>query len=262
MPELELTDFQKEIAALVLDTPAPGKHSARSAIRSLERAWAILALDPEMAFFRGITAEEEAATALFHSLQRHRYPGSQRIKWQNHDYKAAVIPFFTAVSYIFADITQFESGLQIDSEDGPRRVKTWLKLRFPDGQERKLMPIPPLHYEFTAEDRRHDFVPEIGRVASDRNVESIRQFVKQRANERNEVLYASSQGIPNVSGNLEAHLRRRQTDVFALLTAYLLIDPYREHQLFAVQALDAFLGMMDQVREREARIAEQQPNER
>jgi hypothetical protein len=199
VPELELTDFQREVAALILDTPAPGKHAARNAIRSLERAWTILALDPEMAFFRGITAEEEAATALFHALQRRRYPGSQRIKWQSHDFKAAVIPFFTAVSYIFDNITHFQSGLQIDAEDGPRRVKTWLKLRFPDGRERRLMPIPPLHYEFTADDRRHDFVPEIGRVATDQNVESIRAYVKQRANARNKALYASSQGVPGLS---------------------------------------------------------------
>lgn len=255
MAPLDLTDFQRELVALIDNQPAPGKHSARNALRNLERAWDLLPVDREMALFRAITAEEEAATAVFHALQRHRYPGADRINWQNHDFKSAVMPFFRALVYVFADMQGLECGLQIDADDGPKCVKTWVKLTLPNGDARKALPIPPLHYELTVGDRQHDFANEIRQLASDRNVESVRQVVKSRANERNELLYASAQGIPNVVGDLETHLRHRQRDVFALLTAYLLIDPYRDHQLFVVQCLDAFLAMMDEVRRREGRAS-------
>lgn len=74
--ELELTEFQKRIEKLVLTSPARGKHSARSAMRHIQKAWLIRELDREMAVFHSITGEEEAATAIFYSMKRHNYPGA------------------------------------------------------------------------------------------------------------------------------------------------------------------------------------------
>ena len=98
--ELELTEIQKRIETLVLTTPARAKHSARSAIRHIQKAWLIRELDREMAVFHAITGEEEAATAIIYSLKRHNYPGSDQLNPHSHVHKNAVYPFFLAVGSI------------------------------------------------------------------------------------------------------------------------------------------------------------------
>ena len=66
------SDIEEHIRRLVCDTVAPGKHSARSALRHIDRAASIRVIDPAMCEFRLITAEEEAVTAVFHALRRRR----------------------------------------------------------------------------------------------------------------------------------------------------------------------------------------------
>ena len=66
---------------------------ARHAFHHLERAGQIVDIDPEMAMFRAITAEEEAATAVFFSLRQRRYANSEKIQLWSHPYKAALYPF-------------------------------------------------------------------------------------------------------------------------------------------------------------------------
>src|SRR5437762_14165480 len=92
-------------------TALPGRPAAKSAVRHIDKAYALADLDPDMAAFRAITAEEEAGTALFHSLKRHRYPGSAVLKPRDHLHKNAVAPFCTAVARLFALADQ-EFGLR------------------------------------------------------------------------------------------------------------------------------------------------------
>ncbi|MEW5884951.1 MAG: hypothetical protein AB1725_12115, partial [Armatimonadota bacterium] len=81
-----------------------GRHAGRSAIRHIRRAWALKDIDKEMAAFRGITAEEESVRAIFHALQKRRYPGASCLKWRDHRQKAAVDPFFRAVSQVLEEL--------------------------------------------------------------------------------------------------------------------------------------------------------------
>jgi hypothetical protein len=98
MAALEKTPFEKDLEELVLKTPAPGKHCARNAIRHIECAWALAELDPEMAAFRAITAEEESATAVFHAIRRRKYIGSEKLNPHDHVQKNALFPFFSAIA--------------------------------------------------------------------------------------------------------------------------------------------------------------------
>ena len=56
MEELPLTEIQRHVAELILNTPVPGRHAARSAIRHIQKAWRIRGADAEMAVFRAFAA--------------------------------------------------------------------------------------------------------------------------------------------------------------------------------------------------------------
>jgi hypothetical protein len=243
---IPLVDFQPQIAELILDTPAPGKHAARHALRHLERAWRIRAVDPEMAVFRAITAEEEAARALFHSLQRRRYPGAERLNWRKHEHKSAVAPFFEVVRHFLANIPQvMEIKLVIDRRETPVRLQ--IALQFPFLKE-WVFPIPPLNYNISANDKLHDFGPEIEKLAQDKNVARLQDHIVERANQRNRLLYASDQGLPNVDGDVDKVILGYRNIVFQILAVYVMVDPYSEHQNFVEQTLDAFLRIVPRLR--------------
>ena len=55
-----------------------------------------------MAVFRAITAEEEAATAIFLALKEHGYENADKIKFKKHPYKQALEPFLRSIGK-FAD---------------------------------------------------------------------------------------------------------------------------------------------------------------
>ena len=245
MAELELSPIQQKLVELVLHTPAPGKHAARCAVRHIQKAWLLRDVDAEMAIFRALTGEEEAARAIFHALQRRRYPGAERLRWNKHEHKNAVIPFFQAIGASFADMQGLEAGLQIGREDGELadRLRIFTKAQLADGPY-LVYPEPPLDYELSSDDRLHDFSEELAKLATEQGVTSVRTFVRERANRRNELLYASEQGIPTVTSDVGAFVTGRRDDVFRMISAYLLIDPYPQHQRFVVQCLDVFLNML------------------
>lgn len=247
---LPISPFRQKVAELVQTCPAPGKHAARSAIRHLERGWNLRAIDPEFAVLHAITAEEEAARAIFHALQRHKYPGSDRLRWQRHEFKAAVVPFFRAVSHMFADMKELHAELVIETVRNREELRIRAKVPI-DGEWKWLYPEPPLDYQLSTEAGVHDFVDEIRKVVMERNAESVREFIRSRANWRNRSLYASDQGLPNITNDLDAFLPRRCDEVYSLINAFLLIDQHRKHQLFVLQTLDVFLKMMDAVSARE-----------
>lgn len=81
----ELDDFDRAIVDdLIPNSHAPGMWAAFNAIKHTNRAWKLRAVDPAMAAFRAITAEEEAAIALFKSLRRLGYPGADKLKIRDH----------------------------------------------------------------------------------------------------------------------------------------------------------------------------------
>ena len=248
---LKLTEFQKKIFQLVRDTPQPGKWAGISAERHLARARDIRKIDPEMSVFHAITAEEEAATALFHSLKRRKYLGARALKHRDHVHKAAVKPFFDAVVLLLGPVvaTGLEPELIVQEQDGGERVL--LRFTIYKGSERRTFayPDPPLHFRASVNEQVHDFTQEIEKVVSDRNVKSILAYVRGNAYIRNQVLYASTQGLPHVESPLEDYLRRQLDKVIHILIVYLLVDPYDEHQDFVQQCLNAFLKMLGKLPE-------------
>jgi hypothetical protein len=96
------------------------KQHARNAINHLEKAWTIRVIDKEMALFRAITAEEEAATALLLICQEKKYPNANKLKWRNHHHKAGLIIMFDAVrSFLRSLVDLPPSKILLDKNKTP-----------------------------------------------------------------------------------------------------------------------------------------------
>lgn len=83
--------------------PPRVRHACRSALNHLRKAWTLHPIDAEMSLFRAITAEEEAATAVIRALNVRKHPNAERLKERQHQHKAAIWPFITAIADKFAE---------------------------------------------------------------------------------------------------------------------------------------------------------------
>lgn len=244
MSELELKPIQAKIVELVEKTVAPGKHSARGAIRHIQRAWLIRDIDHEMAAFRGITGEEESVTAIFHALVRRKYVGADRINRWKHAHKWAVEPFFKAVAQVLAPVQEMLGPkLEVSMHEGEERVRVRI-----DGlvADHSAYPKPPLNIQMRINSKVHDYKPELQKIAEGHQAGTIKKHIEKLANLRNVLLYAGPTGVPGIADkSLDKHLLGRRDSIFRNLTVFLLIDPYSEKQSFVQDCLDAFLSMME-----------------
>jgi hypothetical protein len=241
--ELELTDFQERIEALVLTTPARAKHSARSAIRHIRKAWLIRELDREMAVFHAITGEEEAATAIFYSLKRHHYPGADQLKPHDHVHKNAVYPFFNAVGFILNLLVEWGLKPQVVIDKKGDKPKAQVRITMLGG-EQYVYPDPPLHYIIKRDGEVYNFSDEFKAIVDSSRIASIREFLRELANERNQLLYAAPGGLLTYTQPVDEILKEHQGRIFNMLAVYLLIDQYSQVQWFVQQCLNAFLEVL------------------
>jgi hypothetical protein len=246
-PETLWVEMRQKVVELIEECPAPEKHCARSAIRHIEKAWAIKDIDPEMAALRAITAEEECATAIFRALVRRKYVGASQVDPYNHVHKAAVAPFFDAIRK-FLGVVEEELQLKYSVfwEDGnDRRIKLTFRAPF---DPRPIFPTPPLHFSASLNDQPYDFSTELNAIASAKGAKSILRAIEERANKRNRMLYAAAQGIPTVKTPLDGFLTKTRDRVFGHLIVLLLVVQYRETQDFVQQALNGFLKILPRLK--------------
>jgi hypothetical protein len=251
MSAFEKTQMEKDIELLFLTAPAPGVHCARNAFRSIERAFAIAEVDSEMAAFRAITAEEEAASAVFHAIRRRNYIGSKKLNPRDHLQKNALYPFIEAMRRLFAELeAELEPNLQGFFDLSAKQLYlTFDPRKSFNPAETVARFVPPLHFSVSVEDGKlYDFSRQIKSLAADKGVDSIQKYLKRRANQRNRLLYASEKGIPGIA-DLERFLVGQRERVNRHLLAFLLIDPHPEKQNFVQQGLFAFLKMLDRLPE-------------
>lgn len=244
-------DFDKELFACINEN-AKGysKHCARNAIRHLERAWRIREIDPEMAAFRAITAEEEAATAIFLVLKEHGYENAEKIKFKKHSYKQALEPFLRSIAK-FLDKCAKDPGfpfgekyvLSFDGEGDKKRLS--LSFNYKGGM---VTCVPPLGFSIILNDKQYFFEKELLEITSASTRGDIVKHLERIAKKRNELLYAQPNGIPNAT-NIDRFLKRNRDTVLGFLRIYGLIYPYREKAIFVQQALNAFLTMMGEIGE-------------
>lgn len=247
-PELQLNEFERKVVSHILESSPPGKHAARSALRHLERAWRLVEEMPELAIFCGLTAEEEAATAVFHALKQRNYAGAEILSVRRHLHKTALHPFLVAVGKLFTDVkNRYDPKLEFNNQVLPAGLeRLLLKLTVIDeaGGKKWAYPLPPLEFTVKVDEALHTFMPELAQLASEKGAASAFAYVKNLSNRRNQVLYAAPGGIPHVEPTPESFLIYRKSAVFCHLIAFLLIEPYSEQQSFVQQGLNAFLEMI------------------
>jgi len=85
------------------------------------------------------------------------------------------------------------------------------------------------------------FQKQVKKLASVRNTKHVEKYVRDKANERNKLLYAAPQGCPHVESLSDEFFPHQKNKVMTMAYAYLLIEPYKEKQPFVQQGLDALL---------------------
>jgi hypothetical protein len=228
------------------------RHCFRSAIHHLEMAAKIEQIDPAMAAFRCLTAEEEAASGLMHSLKERGYRNSDRLKPRDHLQKNAISPFLNILGLAvsgFLKSHEIEPAFHIkDSGDGeclhfifktPRLGEDWI------------YPIPPLNFSITCEGKPISYKREIDELVHLRGVQDIRKHLDELANRRNSLLYATDEGYPSSVDLSPTFFQEKTVRVLALIRAHLLIQPYSEELTFVQDSLSAFLAMLGRLESEE-----------
>jgi len=220
-----------------------------SAIHHLKMAYKIKDIDPEMAVFRCITAEEEAASAIFLILKEHQYDNAKKIKHMNHNYKQGLNDFIVSVvdflnSQALDKHYPFKNNISLsfNHNTGLAELNIYFK-------HKPLTATPeiPLDFSITIDDQPYHFENELKKLASHKNVKKLEDAISKKANFRNILLYASSQGVAKIKeGTIEKIISEQYDIVFKFIRIYGLIYPYKNDKpVFVQQALNAFLKMME-----------------
>lgn len=247
-----LSPFDQKCCRLMNELPK--RHSRncfRSAINHLEMAEKVLEIDPIMAAFRGLTAEEEAASGLMHCLKEKGYQNAHKLKPRDHVHKSAVSPFLAILGMFFSEVMKEQSlktSFMFQQEDGKDVLLIVLQMHI-NGEEKLAHPIPPFNFTVKSDDKRLSYKRQIDFLAEHRGVKNLANFIRDDANFRNRLLYASPEGYPAEMSNVAESLIKRQTRVMAMIRGYLMIQPYQEQQSFVQDSLDAFLAMIGELKE-------------
>lgn len=227
--------------------PKPVRMRIQSCLQGFDRAFILFDIDHEMASFRAITAEEEAAAALFRALQVRNYPGADRLDLKRHDHKAALWPVLDAARMAVGEgFRDIEFQLQVN----PPEIRIALKLakyveNLPqDMAEAHIQLVHPLDILRSVDGKPDDFGVQIQKIVDLHDEASIRAHVRNVANSRNKILYASDQSLPASKATMEGLSRRKSNSVIALCLCVGVLQTKR-HQNYALQALECFLRILD-----------------
>ncbi|MNJ42942.1 hypothetical protein D3C77_379260 [compost metagenome] len=210
------------------------KTAGINAIDHIAKAKKLAESDPQMACFRAICAEEEAATSLLSSLKDQGYPLSDQYHLWSHENKAGVVVFIKAVvtwfesSFSFDELSLEKPRLLITDEPGRPAIEIVLPLK---NMGMCIRPRPPLHFMSQGPVSLRETIGGYLRKEVKRTLAAeVKAEIKSRANERNLLLYASDEGLPGCFPDVTAYLLNQAAIVNALITAVGLIDPWRKPQ--------------------------------
>jgi hypothetical protein len=247
--EIPLSEYAQRLEQAISRLNGRVKYCGKNSFLHLRKAWAIKSLDPGMAAFRSITAEEEAATALIYALKSKRYPHAEKLNPRRHDHKASIYALLQVISGVFAKLDYIPQLFLLDKADPPH-IRMQIDIHKLAGiyTEEPFFaePIDPL--DFTLSDIRgvKGFSEEFAQFASDSGCARTREYIETAANLRNRILYASDNGIPRVQIPNEFIIDRKNR-VLTILTITLMIEQTHRHQSFVNQCLGALLHALERL---------------
>jgi hypothetical protein len=243
------TEWQKGLMEAVPKLKGRPKYCAINAFRGLKRAWSVAELDPEIAYFRALTAEEEAATALIIALKHRRYPGAEKLDHTHHPHKMGLAPFLGAIETVFAEGRMPSPSYKLDYESTPPRLDVRIaseNLGLPPGYSAQS--DEPLDGVFQVDgDPRPSanvFDDALERYAKIKGAKSVLRAIQDEANIRNRLLYAADNGITKVE-NVDSVLLAKGRPITLMLTLTVAVLQTRRQQLLPAQALEAYLRIFD-----------------
>lgn len=236
----------------VNDCPGRVGWAAKNAMSHIFMATQIAKIDPLMAAFRAICAEEEAATALISSLKKHKYKGAESVKFHSHQDKQSVVVFIQLIKKWYVDFhPQVDWGLdkvQFYPCDvaGRKAIGIFMPIK---GNGKSIFIEPPLSLQARGNKGWAHIIKEgIGKICSEGGYRKFPEMIKDRANFRNRLLYASDSHIPGWSGDVGPFIVNQSGVVGALLRTLGMIDPWSpltyERSSLVEACIEVYLELM------------------
>ena len=247
LPEASQEGGRREaIRVAISKLPSRVRTRAQNAWRGFELAIMHLEADREIASFRAITAQEEAATALFMALKEKGYPGSDRLNVREHRHKAALWPFLEAVKRrLIKDLPGLSLNYVIDPSEPSISVKIPIRslMNDPELPDYAISMLHPLDLLHSVKGQPYLFQDELKEVSEHLSATSIERLVSKLSNARNGLLYASDQSLPKSRAQMKDILGRRDQAENALVLTIAVMQT-DSHQAMVLQSLEAFLGIV------------------
>ncbi|WP_158683759.1 hypothetical protein [Pseudoalteromonas sp. T1lg22] len=255
MEGIEYSNFEKETLKAIKHCTGRVRQCCENAIKHLEKACILEGFDNEMAVFRGITAEEEAATALILCLKNHRYRNAEKLDFKKHLVKLGGSQFLEHLRkqlFSYLKVQDFPAELaRLYFTEVNGRPALGLKLKLKNtGFD--IIPKPPLNFSsFEKSSGQHiKYDATFKRFWAENDIDNALKYLKSIANERNKLLYADSSGKPCVEGHVDEYIVSQKDKVFRFLYLILLIDPWEKKEgksKFVQQALDSYLLLLEKI---------------
>lgn len=214
-----------------------------SAVSHLEAASRIKDIDPSMAILRAISAEEEAASALFNVLKQKKYYRSKQLNCRNHSHKQSVIPFITSMDkYLFqSDDRRFHINLHAVEV----KNSLMLTLRLFISSEAYIQPDPPLDIVSVGEEIFGEWLKDLRKKAENGYCISVFDYLKKNSEYRNTLLYADDVSLPEFDGDIEFQINQRKLNTFKIFSIICLTFPHKKKSRIVEQSIYCFLEIMN-----------------
>lgn len=230
-----------------LSTRVPRSVATRigSTLNHFEKSRALREADLEMASFRAICGEEEAAAAIISALYHRKYPNASALNIKNHQHKWAIVGCMLALSErLLPDLNKFH--MQMDFSKARIDVKIpFSNFGVEGGEAMVLQPDEPLDilYYNPRKDADYAFEDELAALAEGAKFKSIKDMVAAMANSRNRLLYASDTELPR-NEDTSQQLDARHSRAITLLVIAVMILQSNKKLATVRQALLAVLTVI------------------
>lgn len=244
-PQLTIKEALKHIAPGV---PGSVRYRMQNSLDNFERATNLYDLDREMASFRAITGEEEAATALIKAIQLRGYDHASEFNPREHIHKAAVLACVSAIGRTMQPMLG-EFDLTVNFEK--RRIDVKLPLSnfgVKGADHLVLQPVEPLGlvHAKAGLDEHELYSGALANLAEQASFNDIKRMVSDLANARNRLLYASDSALPSSKATMDS-LRTRESRAHTMLVLAIMVLQSRQHLPMVKQAILAFLGIISRL---------------
>ena len=219
-------------------------NSLKNAFNLFNKAKKFQGVDDNISLFCSITAVEEAVSSIFLALKHLGYDASDKVNHFNHIHKSAFYPFCKSLVKSFELFNNNEPQLAIDKKGKYPKLHIRFFVENFDGEKLLATPDVPFGFTISNDTSIEDFEDNLKHYFGD-EYEKLEKWLKNAANLRNRVLYASPSGVPKVKiTDPEKYLSDYEQKLDTIMLIYFLIAPYKKKQVFIQQALHAFVKML------------------